>query len=119
MASTHTFAYGGQAYLLEENNIFVALLPPNTTDLLQPLDLAVNKPAKTYLRQLFQDWYAKQISDQLVGQDMGNAVLEPVDLSLPLMKELGAKWLTEMAKYLSTNSQFVVNGFICYGLHML
>ena len=102
--------------LLEENNIFVALLPPNTTDLLQPLDLVVNKPAKSYLRQQFQDWYAKQISDQLEGQDMANAVLELVDLSLPLIKELGAKWLTEMAEYLSANPQFVVNGFIRSGI---
>ena len=69
--------------LLEENNIFVALLPVNTTGLLQPLDIAVNKPAKNYLQQQFQDWYLKQISDQLEGQDMANAVLEPVDLSLP------------------------------------
>ena len=41
--------------LLEENNISVALLPANTTDLLQPLDIAVNKPAKNYVRQQFQD----------------------------------------------------------------
>ena len=51
--------------LLEENKIFVALLPAKTTDLLQPLDIAMNKPAKNYLRQQFQDWYSKQISDQL------------------------------------------------------
>lgn len=74
--------------LLEENNILVALLPANTTDLLQPLDIAVNKPAKNYLRQQFQDWYLKQISDQLEGQDMVNAILQPIDLSLPSMKEL-------------------------------
>ena len=54
-------------HTLEENNIFVALLPSNTTDLLQPLDIAVNKPAKHYLQQQFQDWYLKQISDQLEG----------------------------------------------------
>ena len=47
---------------------------------------------------------------------MANAVLELVDLSLPLMKELGAKRLTEMAEYLSTNPQFVVNGLICSGI---
>ena len=105
--------------LLEENNIFVALLPPNTTDLLQPLDLAVNKPAKSYLRQQFQDWYAKQISDQL-GQDMANAVLEPVDLSLPFLKELGVKWLTEMVEYLSAiiQSLWLMSSFALV-LHML
>ena len=40
---------------LEENDVFVALLPPNTTDLLQPLNITVNKPAKNYLWQQFQE----------------------------------------------------------------
>ena len=47
---------------------------------------------------------------------MANVVLEPVDLSLPIMKELGAKWLTDMTGYLASNSQFIVNGFIRSGV---
>ena len=43
--------------LLEENNIQVCLLPPNTTDRLQPLDVAINKPAKEFYRRKFQGWY--------------------------------------------------------------
>ena len=35
-------------YLLELNNIHVCLLLPHTTDLLQPMDLSVNKPAKDF-----------------------------------------------------------------------
>ena len=36
------------AELLESNNIHVCLLPSNTTDQLQPMDLSVNKPAKDF-----------------------------------------------------------------------
>ena len=37
--------------LMEENNIHVVLLLPNTTDSLQPMDLSVNKPAKDFLKR--------------------------------------------------------------------
>ena len=39
--------------LLEQNEIHVCLLPPNTTDRLQPMDISVNKPAKEFLRKKF------------------------------------------------------------------
>ena len=51
--------------ILEENLIRVCLLPANTTDLLQPMDLSVNKPVKDFLRQKFQDWYSSHIAEQL------------------------------------------------------
>ena len=51
--------------ILEENSIHVCLLPANTTDLLQPVDISVNKPVKDFLRQKFQDWYSSQIAEQL------------------------------------------------------
>ena len=35
--------------LLNNNNILVTLHLTNTTDLLQPMDISVNKPAKEYL----------------------------------------------------------------------
>ena len=41
--------------LLGENDIYACLLPPNTTDRLQPLDVSVNKPAKDFLRRKFEE----------------------------------------------------------------
>ena len=39
---------------LEEHNIYVIEIPGNCTDLLQPLDVAVNKPLKDHMRRSFQ-----------------------------------------------------------------
>ena len=64
--------------LLELNNIHVCLLRPNTTDLLQPMDLSVNKPAKDFLKRRFGDWYTQQVTEQLEGRDFESAELEPI-----------------------------------------
>ena len=37
--------------LLEEHGIYVCLLPANTTDRLQPMDVGVNNPAKDYFKR--------------------------------------------------------------------
>ena len=51
--------------LLDTHNIHVCLLPPNTTDRLQPMDISVNKPAKDFLKRQFDEWYSKQVLAQL------------------------------------------------------
>ena len=101
--------------LLENHHIHTCLLPPNTTDRLQPMDISVNKPAKAFLRQQFQTWYGTEIAAQVGGEnpeDIDGHDLHPVDLSMTVMKEIGAQWLKNMADYISSNPQFIVNGFI-------
>ena len=96
--------------ILEENSIHVCLLPVNTTDLLQPMDLSVDKPVKDFLRRKFQDWYSSQMDQE---PDIEAANLEPVDSA---MKELGAKWLVETVQHIADNPSFIVNGFIKAGI---
>ena len=67
--------------LLEDNNIHVCLLPPNTTDLLQPLDISVNKPAKACLRNKFQLWYSRKVLEQVQKEDDIDAIeINPINL---------------------------------------
>ena len=94
----------------------VAYLPPNVTDLLQPLDMSINKLAKSFLKHKFEEWYAVEIFKQLRGPDSTSDRLEPVDLSLPVMKELCSKWILEMFEYISANPQMIVKGFVRAGI---
>ena len=70
--------------LLKANNIHVCLLPPNTTGLLQPLDVAVNKD---FLRNKFETWYAEEVAKQLCdAEDIQSAEIQPANLSLLHLK---------------------------------
>ena len=98
--------------LLEANNIQVALLPANATDLLQPMDIAVNKSAKDVLKRRFEQWYSDEVTKQLEGiEDIESIEVQPVDMCSAAMNVLTAKWLVEMGEYLSENPQIVVNEF--------
>ena len=45
----------------QTTHILVVEIPPNCTDRLQPLELAVNKPLKDQMNQQFHHWYAEEI----------------------------------------------------------
>ena len=104
--------------LMESHNIHACLIPPNTTDHLQPMDVAVNKPAKAFLKQKFQMWYAEQISVQLEdAASVKDLIIEPIDLCMARKEEVSASWLVEMWDYIANNPQFIVNGFLHAGIN--
>ena len=65
--------------LLDQHNVHVRLLPPNTTDRLQPMDISVNKPVKDHLRSQFSEWHTEQILTQFRGS--GTATDQPRNAS--------------------------------------
>ena len=93
--------------ILEDNNIYFVMVPANCTDRLQPMDVSVNKPAKNFLRQQFQEWYAEKVCKQLDQQEE----MSPVDLRLSIVKPLGAQWMIKLYDYLKSKPDIIKNGF--------
>ncbi len=98
--------------ILERYNIHSVIVPPNCTDRLQPLDLTVNKTAKSFLQREFRDWYAAEVTKQLNE----NETLTPVDLSTSRMKCASACWFIRLFEYLENNPHHLVNGFLAAGI---
>ena len=65
--------------LLERHRIHTCVIPANATDHLQPMDISVNKPAKSFLKKQFEMWYSDLITQQLEGQDIETVAVEPID----------------------------------------
>lgn len=97
--------------MLEDNNILYVTVPNNCTDRLQPLDLSVNKPAKDFLRERFQQWYGAEICQQL-----DRCVTEQVDMRMSVMKPLAAQWVVELHSHLTARPNIIINGFHAAGI---
>ena len=79
---------------------------------MQPLDVSVNKAAKNFLRDQFQEWYAQQLSDQILDGKKA----EPVDLRMSVVKPLGAKWMLNLHGYFKAHPEIIQNGFKASGI---
>ena len=70
------------------------------------------------MKRKFEQWYSEKVMQQLEGRDLNDleaAELQPIQLGMQVMKDVGAKWLVELAD-ISNNPQFLVNGFIHSGI---
>ena len=59
--------------------------------------------------------HAAQVAEQITSSG-SHVEVQPVDMGLLVMKELGAKWLEDMYEHICDNPQFIVNGFLQAGI---
>ena len=56
---------------------------------------------------------SKRLFDE---SNIRSTYLQPIILGLPVLKELGAKWMVEMSEYFAENPHIIVNGFVKAGI---
>ena len=87
----------------------VVIVPHNLTNKFQPLDITVNKPAKSFISNKYNEWFSKQVSQQL---EKG---IQPADVKVSLglieLKVMHAKWILELYNHLCHQNEIVLNGF--------
>ena len=70
------------------------------------MDSSVNKSVKSFLRNEFQTWYAKEVCSQMQGHTE-----KPIDLKLSTVKPLGAGWMKSCYDYIKSKPKIIQNGF--------
>ena len=95
--------------LCEKHMCQVVIVPHNLTNKFQPLDITVNKPAKSFISNKYNEWFSKQVSQQL---EKG---IQPADVKVSLglieLKVMHAKWILELYNHLCHQNEIILNGF--------
>ena len=79
------------AKLCHKNNCTLIIVPHNLTKRFQPLDITVNKPAKSFIKYKYNMWYTEQDVKNLKEGKVPVDV--EVSLNLSEIKPLHAKWI--------------------------
>ena len=95
--------------LLKDNSCIVQHVSNNHTNLFQLLDISVNKIAKSFISDKYQEWYAAEVTSQLgKGIDLYNI---KVDVKLTTLKPINARWIIDFYKHMQTSGSKVKAGF--------
>ena len=104
--------------LFESYGIDTVYVPANCTGELQPMDISVNKPVKTFLKDEFQSWYAKEMLTQVdhTSTKQTDINFKPITFPMGRMKPIAAKWIIDAVHYIYAHPVLIRNGFRAAGI---
>ena len=91
----------------------VLIVPHNLTNKFQPLDVTVNKPAKSFISNLYNEWFAEQVTKQ-IRNGIPPADIQ-VSLNLGELKVMHARWISSLYHYLCDRKEIILNGYEAAG----
>ena len=80
------------------------------------MDLTVHKTVKAKLKSSFENWYSEKIVAQIKKKGSGEVPIEPVHLSITVLKELVSKWLVKMHQEVLNQNELITNAFRSAGI---
>ena len=93
----------------------VVIVPHNLTNKFQPLDLTVNKAAKAFIQNQYNDWFSDQVARQLKsGKDSTDI---KVSSKLSDLKPLHASWIVDLYKHMQGEDELILKGFKEAGIY--
>ena len=90
------------------------IIPNNLTNKFQPLDISVNKAAKSFISDKYNSWLANEVSKQLRAGKTAADV--KISLELSVIKPLHAKWIVDLYNTLKDNKKMTINSFKSLGI---
>ena len=87
----------------------IVIVPHNLTNKFQPLNITINKPAKSFISNKHNEWFSKQVSQQLEKGIQSAYVKLP--LGLIKLNVMHAKWILDVYNYLCHQKEIMLNGF--------
>ena len=92
-----------------KNKCELVIVPHNLTNKFQPLDLSVNKAAKAFIQNQYNDWFSNQVARQLKNR------IEPADIKISSklsdLKPLHASWIVNLYNHMQEESELIEKGF--------
>ena len=91
-----------------KNSCEIVIVRNNLTNNFQPLDIRVNKAAKSFVSAKYNSWLANEVLKQL--RAVKATVNVKVSLKLSVIKSPHAKWIVDLYKTLKDGKEMAING---------
>ena len=100
--------------LCSENYCEVAIVPHDSTNIFQPLDINAKKAAKTFIQNMYNEWFSNEVATQL------NRGVDPTEVKITTklsdLKPLHASWIVDLYEYLKKETGMIIKGFDSAGI---
>ena len=100
--------------LCSENYCEVVIVPHNLTKKFEPLDIRVNKAAKVFIQNMYNEWFSNEVATQL------NRDVDPTEVKITSklsdLKQLHAFCIVDLYVHLKKETGMIIKGFNSAGI---